>query len=131
TGEYGIFHGGTVETVLAAFQTAVTRLNTVYRKEIGITFKLVDNVDKLIFFNPSTDPYSNANTNAMLSQNQTTVDNLIGRANYDIGHVFGTGDGGIASLGSVCSNSRKAQGVTGRPSPVGDAFFIDYVAHEM
>lgn len=131
TGEYGTFHGGTKEKVLHAFQIAVTRINSVYRKEIGIFFRLVDNTDQLIFFNASTDPYTNNDTGAMLSQNQTTVDQIIGRANYDIGHVFGTGDGGIASLGSVCSNNRKAQGVTGRPNPVGDAFFIDYVAHEI
>ena len=131
TGEYGTFHGGTKEKVLHAFQTAVTRINAVYRKEIGIFFRLVDNTDQLIFFNATTDPYTNNDTGTMLSQNQTTVDQIIGRANYDIGHVFGTGDGGIASLGSVCSNNRKAQGVTGRPNPVGDAFFIDYVAHEI
>lgn len=131
TGEYGTFHGGTKERVLQAYQTAVTRINAVYRKEIGIFFRLVDNTDQLIFFNSSTDPYTNNDSGAMLSQNQTTVDQIIGRANYDIGHVFGTGDGGIASLGSVCSSNRKAQGVTGRPNPVGDGFFIDYVAHEI
>ncbi|MBK8620608.1 MAG: T9SS type A sorting domain-containing protein [Saprospiraceae bacterium] len=131
TGEYANFHGGTIEKVLAAYNVGVTRLNLVYRKEIGIFMRLVDNTDKLIFLNASTDPYTNSNTGNMLNQNQTTVDNMIGRSNYDIGHVFGTGDGGIASLGSVCNGNRKAQGVTGRPSPVGDAFFIDYVAHEM
>lgn len=131
TGEYGNFHGGTVEKVMAGYNVAVTRLNMVYRKEIGIFMRLVENTDQLIFLNAGTDPYSNNNTGNMLGQNQTTVDNIIGRNNYDIGHVFGTGEGGIASLGSVCSNNRKAQGVTGRPSPVGDAFFIDYVAHEM
>lgn len=131
TGEYANFHGGTIEKVMAAYNVAVTRLNMVYRKEIGIFMRLVENTDQLIFLNAGTDPYSNNNTGNMLNQNQTTVDNIIGRNNYDIGHVFGTGDGGIASLGSVCNNNRKAQGVTGRPSPVGDAFFIDYVAHEM
>lgn len=131
TAEYTQFHGGTVEGSLAAIATAVNRLNGIYEAELGIRFVLVANNDQLLYTDPAIDPYSNDDGSAMLSQNQATLDSVIGSANYDIGHVFATGGGGLAQVGSVCASGLKGRGVTGRANPAGDPFYIDYFAHEM
>ncbi len=130
TGEYATFHGGTKALALAAMNTTMNRVNGVYERDLAITMSIVAKNDTLIFLNGNNDPYTNNNESAMLPQNVSTCNQRIGFANYDIGHVFGTGGGGIAGLGVVCSDS-KARGATGRGQPIGDPFDIDYVAHEI
>ena len=131
TGEYAAFHGGTNAGVLAAMNTTMTRVNGVYERELNVTMVLVENNESLIFLDASTDPYNDGFPGQMIGECHTQCDMIIGSANYDIGHVFSTGGGGLAGLGVVCSQGGKGNGVTGTNSPVGDPYDIDYVAHEM
>lgn len=118
----------TAECGLAAVVTAMNRVNQVYETELAVHMTLIDNNDTIIYPTAAGDPYPNDDT--ALDENITNLNSVIGLANYDIGHVFTTGSGGVALRPSVCTNN-KAGGTTGLPNPTGDAFWIDFVAHEM
>lgn len=118
--------------VLAAVNLVVNRLNEVFERDLSVKFQLIPNTDVLFFI--QTDTFNTLSASQMLSENITVTNNLIGVANYDLGHLFfqanAGNDNGLAQTPSVCSNN-KAGGVTGSAVPVGDPFVIDYVAHEM
>ena len=131
SGEYTQFHGGTKLDALAAINATLTRVNAVFERDLAVTLELIENTDAVIYLDPETDPY----TNSLSTQVQNTLTSVIGEANYDIGHLFNqqdnTLDGNSGFIGAVCKDSRKGSAYTTLSSPVGDAFDIDLVAHEM
>ena len=144
TGEYTAYFGGTKALALAGINNSLTRVNGVFEKDFGVHMNLIANTDLVIYTDATTDPYDAAATGAAGSWNQqlqTTLTNVIGSANYDVGHLFGaTGGGGNAGcIACVCINPTtsvplgKGSGFTSPADgiPAGDNFDIDYVAHEM
>lgn len=134
TGEYSTAvcapNPAAVACALNAMAVSVNRVTGIYEREVAIRMVMVANNNLVVYTNGATDPYTNGNGSTMLGQNQSNLNSVIGSANYDIGHVFSTGGGGVAQLGVPCTTS-KARGVTGQANPVGDPFDVDYVAHEM
>ncbi|MGV6845930.1 MAG: reprolysin-like metallopeptidase, partial [Lutibacter sp.] len=142
TGEYAQFHLNNQgipasanitdkkAAVLSAINTTMTRVNGIYERDVSLTMVLISNETDIIFLDATTDGFTNNDSNALIDESQTVIDGTIGSANYDIGHTFSTGGGGLAQLNTPCTNS-KARGITGSSSPIGDAYDVDYVAHEM
>ena len=116
--------------VLAAMVVTVTRLNSVYEKEVAVSLQLIANNEVLIYVG-TEDPFSNTNAGTLIEESQSVITSAIGTANFDIGHTVSTGGGGLAGLGVVCNAGNKARGITGSAAPVGDTYDIDFVAHEI
>ncbi len=131
TGEYTTFHGGTVALALAATVTSMNRVNGLFMRDLAVTMSLVPNNDQIIYTNSLTDPFTNGDVGALNTESHANGVAVIGWANFDIGHVFGTDSGGAAGLGVVCDSLYKGSGATGSSTPIGDPFDIDYVAHEI
>lgn len=140
TTEYAAFHinaaglnnGSLVQkkqAVLAAMNVTVTRMNAIFERDLATKFVLVNNNDQLVFVNQ--DNFSNDDVEALIDESQSVITSTIGSPNFDIGHTVSTGAGGLASLGGLCVSNEKALGVTGTSAPVGDAFDVDYVSHEI
>lgn len=132
TGEYANYWGSfgpDKVAVVTAMNAHVTSVNGIFEIDAGLRLILVGNNDVLIFTDPITDPYTNATPSTMLAENQAKCDELIGTGNYDIGHVFGTGTGGIGTISSVCG-SAKAKGTSGHFNP-GVWWWPIFFAHEL
>ena len=129
TGEFTEFHGGTRVTALAALVTGINRINEVYERDLAVKLQIIDNNDAIIYTDPNTDPFDGSQ--ALADLGTPTINQVIGAANYDVGHVIsGQGIGGQAGLGVICGND-KGGGETSSDSPINDPFFIDFVAHEL
>ncbi len=141
---YATFFGGAAN-VTAAKVALMNRVNQVYEDDLSVRMVLVANNDVLNLstaaqFSGANGPcggtacYPTASvscTGTTLTRTRTVIGLLIGASNFDVGHIaVGAGGGGVASLG-VVGLAGKAQGCTGLPSPTGDAFAVDYVAHEL
>ncbi len=136
TGEYAVAATGlatpTTAQILAKVVTSVNRVDGVYETEVAVKLVLVSTTTLVLYGDASTDPFTgNNNASTLIGESQTVIDANVTSANYDIGHTFSTGGGGLANLGCVCSASNKARGITGSGNPVGDPYDIDYVAHEV
>jgi hypothetical protein len=143
---YANFFGGSDAEVLAAKTALMARVNQIYRQDLGITMTLIPQTDAL---NLNTDAkaigpggpcggaacYTSAQlercTGSALRQTTIVAGQIAGARNYDIGHLaLGAPEGGgLADFG--VGGDVKAQGCTGRASPTGDAWGVDFVAHEM
>lgn len=138
TGEYAKAVDGpnpTKQGVLSAMNTTLARVNGILQRELGVTLQLIGNNDTLIYLDPATDSFTtnqndNINANTQFA-NQSNTDEVIGQGNYDIGHVFCSGDGGIADKAGLCDPGFEARAATGKATPTGDAFDVDYVVHEI
>lgn len=151
--EYSNYFGATsaaqVGLVLAAFNATLTRCNGVYEKDLALHLNLVASTTNVIYYTPSTDPYTTmGNWNTQLQQALNTTLTGTGttlaanNAAYDIGHMFGASGGGgnAGCIGCVCVNGvaagtggTKGRGITSPADgiPQGDNFDIDYVVHEI
>jgi len=138
TGEFAnTFGNGNATMAYAAVVAYINEVNAIFEQELGVTFQLVTD-QSYVFTNPATDPYTDgSNVNAMLSENQTLMDNVLGSTNYDIGHAFSgttsSSGGGVAYAGVLCWPGYKAGGA----SDIGDetyyhrVFSIQLIAHEI
>ncbi len=131
TGEYAAYFGGTKVLALAAINNTITRVNGIFERDFGVRFQLVSNNDVVLFTDGATDPYSTPTY--MANELQTTLNNSIGDANFDLGHLFdpsnaGGNSGGIGCIGITNS---KGRAYSSKSNPAGDLFDVQFVAHEM
>ncbi|MEU7618754.1 M12 family metallo-peptidase, partial [Micromonospora rifamycinica] len=141
---YATFFGA--ENVTAAKVTLVNRVTQIYEDETAIRLVLVNDTDRTNLNTAAlaTEPngpcgaaacYTAAQisscTSSLLNRNRIVLGQLVGAGNYDVGHIgLGLPGGGVAGLGVVGLDG-KARGCTGLPTPVGDFYAVDYVAHEI
>jgi hypothetical protein len=132
--------------VLSEKVTLINRVDQVYNDDLAIRLVLIDGTDKLNLGTAAKATGVNGPCGASacfsasqlktcssgtLSRNGWVLGQLVGADTFDLGHIgLGVSGGGIAGVG-VVGGADKSSGCTGVPTPEGDFYAVDYVAHEM
>jgi Metallo-peptidase family M12B Reprolysin-like len=152
THEYTVFVDGANSTrahVLAAEVQIMNFVNAIFEREVAVRMVIIANNDLITYASDAlcggvactnlNDPYTNCEST--LGQNTSNINDVIGKENYDIGHLLnadfeispgtfqGCGGGG-AAFACVCNNAGKGAARSGYilPNNVASLFIV---AHEM
>ncbi len=144
TSAYSHYFGGSVSKSLATIVEVLNRVNAIYERDLGIHLTLVEDNDKIIFLDSASDPYIGPGPDSpdwdldfTKKQNQKIVTKIIGKDNFDIGHVFELSDGGSADGHGVCLDQSKANASSGLSTRKSGGTsmlnqqFVNTVAHEI
>ncbi len=135
--------------ITAEKTTLVNRINHIYGDDLSIRLLLVEETDKTNFNTLSSMVVGNGRCGtlacysssmldegcydpALMPRTRLVLGQTVGAEDYDVGHL-GLGvdiSGGIARLGAV-GTVNKWDGCTALPTPDGDSYAVDYVAHEI
>ncbi|HJQ25162.1 MAG TPA: C25 family cysteine peptidase, partial [Blastocatellia bacterium] len=124
--------GGTLEKAVAALNTWLNAVDAVYEREFSERMILVDNTS--IIFTQEPDGLTNGDKNTEIDQVKVILQNQVGLANYDVGHLLSyvAGGGGLAGVGVVCSSDNsKGRGVTEVGGPNANFDGVHVFSHEL
>ena len=144
TSAYSRYFGGSVSKSLATIAEVLNRVNAIYERDLGIHLTLVKDNDKIIFLDPASDPFIGPGPESpdwdidfTKKQSQKIVTQIIGKDNFDVGHVFELSVGGSSDNNGVCQDQIKANASSGLSirKSTGNAKlnqeFLNTVAHEI
>lgn len=129
-GQYSQYHGNTIQSVLAEILTLANRINGILRRELGVTFQLHPKTADLICLFPCSNL---RNSYWVLDDmyNYLGPTKRVSSSSYHLAHALTTASGGLACLNVLCNSQFSHCGTTGLQNPITDAFYVDYVLHEI
>ncbi|WP_159084103.1 reprolysin-like metallopeptidase [Saccharobesus litoralis] len=130
TGEWGQFFDNQQQAI-AAVARMVNQVNLVFKRDLNVSFQLVDDFEQLIFVDPHTDPFTNIYGEAERIKAQQVIDERIGSENYDLGHLFQVTEYGYTLIGNLCNATTKARSSSGFKQIWGDSRDSLLLMHEL
>lgn len=130
------FGNSNVGQTIASINVWLNAANAIYERELSVRLNLIGNNSQVVY-TAEPDPFTNGDSVAMLAQVRTTLRDQIGSANYDLGHVFGTGGAGLAYIGVACSPGGdsngpfKGGGVSLMGGAAGNSTYVGLWTHEI
>ena len=135
TSSFTQYFGGKIQT-LAQIASTIQRANQVYRSQMSVQFQLVSGEETLIEHRRDDNLSNYINQNWTGSQLQKFLDDRVGTANYDVGHLFHNTtnpNGNAGCIGCVCDDNSKGKAFSaGNLGSMDiDRFDIDFFCHEL